>query len=109
MEHEREEMTETVAEVLCWEVARWGDSRSARRPVPQAGRRRRLPLDAGALRADFFDFLRAIDVMALWEQGYGVVIHREMVPGVQDCPALGGEDPVWDEAQQCPVPFAVQR
>lgn len=40
-------------------------------------------LDEGALLDDFFRFLQAIGVMALWEEVHGAAIHREMLPFVQ--------------------------
>ena len=52
-------------------------------------------LDEGALLDDFFHFLRAIGVIALLADVPGTAIHREMVPFVQDYPALGAEDLVW--------------
>lgn len=53
-------------------------------------------LDEGAVLDAFLHCLQAVGVMPLLEQAHGAAIQREMVPFVQDCPALGGEDPVWD-------------
>jgi len=103
-----DEITQNLAERLCWEVARRDDSRVARRlyrkPLVDGVYR----LDAGALLDDFLHFLQAIGVMELLEEAHGAAIQREMVPFVQDCPALRGEDPVWDGAHQCPAQLAVQ-
>jgi hypothetical protein len=43
MRQTHNEITQNVAERLCWEVARRDDSRVARRLVPQAGSRWGLP------------------------------------------------------------------
>ena len=109
MEHTREEMTENLAERLCWEVARRDDSRIARRLYRKQLIDGVYRLDAGALLDDCFHFLRAIGVMARLEQVRGAAMQRAMVPFVQDCPGLWVEDPVWDYEHQCPAPFAVQR
>jgi len=102
-------MTENLAKRLCWEVAHRDDSRIARRLYRKQVVDGVYRLDAGALLDDFFSFLQAIGVMPLLEQVHGAAIHREMVPFMQDCPALWAEDPVWDEEHQCPAHFAVQR
>jgi len=65
-------------------------------------------LDEGAVLDDCFHFLQAIGVMPLLEEAHGAAIHREMVPFVQDCPALRREDPVWDREHQCPAQLALQ-
>jgi Transposase DDE domain len=78
-----DEITQNLAERLCWEVARRDDSRVARRlyrkPLVDGVYR----LDEGALLDDFLHFLQAIGVMALLEEAHGAAIHREMVPFVQ--------------------------
>ena len=53
-------------------------------------------MEAGALPDDFFDCMQASGMMALLEQVHGAAIHGEMVPVMQDCPALWGEDSVWE-------------
>ena len=53
-------------------------------------------LDEGAVLDDFFQFLRALGVMDLLAEVQGRAIQREMVPCVQDYPALWVEDALWD-------------
>jgi hypothetical protein len=78
-----DEITQNLAERLCWEVARRDDSRVARRlyrkPLVDGVYR----LDEGALLDDFFHFLQAIGVVVLLEEAHGAAIHRQMVPFVQ--------------------------
>jgi DDE family transposase len=78
-----DEITQNLAERLCWEVARRDDSRVARRlyrkPLVDGVYR----LDEGALLDDFFHYLQAIGVMVLLEEAHGAAIHRQMVPFVQ--------------------------
>ena len=104
----REEITPNLAERLCGEVARREDSRVARRLYRKQVVDSVYRLDAGAVLDDFFHFLQAIGVMGLLEEAHGAAIHREMLPFVQDCPALRRETPVWDGAHQCPAQLAVQ-
>jgi hypothetical protein len=78
-----DEITQNLAERLCWEVARRDDSRVARRLYRKQLVDGVYQLDEGALLDDFFHFLRAIGVMALLEEAHGVAIHREMLPFVQ--------------------------
>lgn len=78
-----DEITETLAERLCWEVARRDDSRVARRVYRKQvvdGVYRR---DEGALLDDFLHFLQAIGVMALLDEAHGAAGHRAMIPFVQ--------------------------
>jgi hypothetical protein len=77
------ELTENVAERLCWEVARRDDVRIARRLYRKAVVDGVYRLDEGALLDDFFHFLRGIRVMALLEEVHGTAIQREMLPYVQ--------------------------
>jgi hypothetical protein len=83
MEQTHDEITQNLAERLCWEVARRDDSRVARRlyrkPLVDGVSR----LDEGAVLDDFFHFLPAIGVMVRWEEAHGAAIHREMLPFVQ--------------------------
>jgi hypothetical protein len=78
-----DEITQNLAERLCWEVARRDDSRVARRlyrkPLVDGVYR----LDEGALLDDFFHFLQAIGIMGLLEEAHGAAMHRQMVPFVQ--------------------------
>jgi hypothetical protein len=83
MRQKRGEMTENLAERLCWEVARRDDARVARRlyrkPLVDGVYR----LDEGAVLDDFFHFLDAIGVMGLLSDVHGTAMQREMVPFVQ--------------------------
>jgi hypothetical protein len=79
----RDEITENLAERLCWEVAQRDDSRVARRLYRKQLVDGVYRLDEGALLDDFFHFLQAIGVMSLLEEAHGAAIHREMVPFVQ--------------------------
>jgi hypothetical protein len=108
MAHTHEEITQTLAERWCWEVARRDDSRVARRldRTPRVDGVDRL--DAGARRDDCLHCLQAIGVMARWEDAPGAAIHRERRRFGQDGPALRGADPGWAGAQPCPAPLAVQ-
>jgi Transposase DDE domain len=78
-----DEITQNLAERLCWQVARRDDTRVARRLYRKQVVDGVYRLEAGALLDDFFHFLQAIGVMALLEQVHGAAIHREMVPFVQ--------------------------
>jgi hypothetical protein len=83
MEQTHDEITQNLAERLCWEVARRDDSRVARRlyrkPLVDGDYR----LDEGALLDAFCHFLQAINVMTLLEEAHGAALHRQMVPFVQ--------------------------
>ena len=78
-----DELTQNLAERLCWEVARRDDSRVARRLYRKQLVDGVYRLDEGALLDDFFHFLQGIGVMALLEEVHGAAIHREMLPFVQ--------------------------
>ena len=78
-----DEITQNLAERLCWEVARRDDSRVARRLYRKQLVDGVYRLDEGALLDDFFHFLQAIGVMGLLEEAHGTAMHREMVPFVQ--------------------------
>src|SRR6266545_7664747 len=78
-----DEITQHLAERLCWQVARRDDTRIARRLYRKQVVDGVYRLDEGALLDDFFHFLRAIEVMALLEQVHGTAIQREMIPFVQ--------------------------
>jgi Transposase DDE domain len=79
----RDEITQNLAERLCWEVARRDDSRVARRLYRKQLVDGVYRLDEGALLDDFFHYLQAIGVMALLEEAHGAAIQRQMVPFVQ--------------------------
>src|SRR5262245_24581165 len=78
-----DEITQNLAERLCWQVARRDDLRIARRLYRKQVVDGVYRLDAGARLDDFFHFLQAIEVMALLEQVHGTAIQREMLPFVQ--------------------------
>jgi hypothetical protein len=79
----RNEITQNLAERLCWQVARRDDGRVARRLYRKQVVDGVYRLDEGAVLDDFFHFLRAIGVMTLLEEAHGTAIQREMVPFVQ--------------------------
>ena len=108
MQQTKEEMTPPLAERLCWEVACRDDGRVARRLYRKQLVDGVYGLAEGALLDDFLHFLQAIGVMTRLEEAHGAAIHRQMIPFVQDCPALRREDPVWDGEHECPAPLAVQ-
>jgi hypothetical protein len=83
MRHTEDELTQNLAERLCWEVARRDDTRVARRLYRKQEVDGVYRLDQGAVLDDFFQFLRTIGVMALLEEVHGAAIQREMVPYVQ--------------------------
>jgi Transposase DDE domain len=78
-----DEITQNLAERLCWQVAQRDDSRVARRLYRKQVVDGVYRLDEGAVLDDFFHFLQAIGVMALLGQVHGAAIQREMVPFVQ--------------------------
>jgi hypothetical protein len=81
-------MAQNLAERLCWQVARRDDARVARRlyrkPVVDGVDQ----LDEGALLDAFFYFLQELGVGNWLGDLQGTGGQREMVPFVQDCPAL---------------------
>jgi Transposase DDE domain len=83
MRQSNDELTQNLAERLCWEVARRDDTRIARRLYRKQEVDGVYRLDEGAVLDDFFQFLRTIGVMALLEEAHGAAIQREMVPYVQ--------------------------
>jgi hypothetical protein len=84
----RDEIAQNLAERLCWQVARRDDSRVARRlywkPLVDGVYR----LDEGAVLEDFFYVLHQLGAVDLLGHVQGTAVQREMVPFVQDCPAL---------------------
>jgi Transposase DDE domain len=79
----RDEITQNLAERLCWEVARRDDSRVARRLYRKQVVDGVYRLDEGALLDDFLHFLDSIGVLELLSDVHGTAIQREMVPFVQ--------------------------
>jgi hypothetical protein len=77
------EITQNLAERVCWEVARRDDARVARRLYRKQPFNGVYRLDEGALLDDFFHFLQAIGVMELVEAAHGAALQREMLPFVQ--------------------------
>ena len=78
-----DEITQNLAERVCWQDARRDDMRIARRLYRKQVVDGVYRLDEGALLDDFFHFLQAIEVMPLLEQVHGTAIQREMLPFVQ--------------------------
>lgn len=78
-----DEITQNLAERLCWEVARRDDARVARRLYRKQEVDGVYRLDEGAVLDDFFHFLDQRGVMALLTEVRGTAIQREMVPSVQ--------------------------
>jgi hypothetical protein len=83
MRQTHDEITQNLAERLCWEVARRDDARVARRLYRKQEVDGVYRLDEGAVLDDFFHFLEAIGVMPLLEQVHGVALQREILPFVQ--------------------------
>jgi hypothetical protein len=83
MSQTQDEITQNLAERLCWEVARRDDARVARRWYRKQLVDGVYRLDEGALLDEFFHFLQAIGVMSLLEEAHGAAVQREMVPFVQ--------------------------
>src|SRR5919109_2941498 len=77
-----DEITQNLAERLCWEVARRDDARVARRLYRKPEVDGVYRLDEGAVLDDFLPFLQALGVRALLEEVPGTAIPREMVPVV---------------------------
>jgi Transposase DDE domain len=84
MRQTHDEITQNLAERLCWEVARRDDARVARRLSRKQEVDGVYRLDEGAVLDECFHFLQSTGVMALLEQVHGSAIQREMVPYVQD-------------------------
>jgi hypothetical protein len=83
MRQTQDEITQNLAERLCWEVARRDDARVARRLYRKQEVDGVYRLDEGAVLDEFFHFLQVIGVMSLLEELHGTAIQREMVPYVQ--------------------------
>ncbi len=83
MEQTREAIAQTLAERLCWQVARRDDSRVARRLYRKQVVDGVYQLDEGALLDDFFSFLQELGVGDWLGEVQGTAVQREMVPFVQ--------------------------
>lgn len=91
-----DEITQHLAERLCWQVARRDETRIARRLYRQHMGDGVYRLDEGALLDDFFHFLQELGVMAMRQATHGAGIDRVMVPVVQYLLLYGLQTPVWD-------------
>jgi hypothetical protein len=78
-----DEITQNLAERLCWQVARRDDARIARRLYRKQLVDGVYRLDEGAVLDDFFHFLDQVGVKALLEEVRGAAIQRAMLPFVQ--------------------------
>src|SRR5262245_45127276 len=83
MGHTPDEITQNLAERLCWQVARRDDARIARRLSRQQLVDGVYRLDEGAVLDDFFHCLYQVGVMALLAEVRGAALHRERLPFVQ--------------------------
>jgi Transposase DDE domain len=83
MPQTNDEITQNLAERLCWEVARRDDARIARRLYRKQLVDGVYRLDEGAVLDDFFHFLDQIGVMALLAEVHGAAVQREMLPFIQ--------------------------
>jgi hypothetical protein len=104
-----DEITRNLAERLCWQVARRGDSRVARRLYRTQEVDGVYRLDEGAVLDEFFHFLQSTGVMALLEQVHGAAIQREMLPFVQYVVLYGLKTLFGIESMHALPPLAVQR
>jgi hypothetical protein len=77
------EITQNLAERLCWEVARRDDTRIARRRCRKQEVDGVYRLDEGTVLDDFFHFLEQVRVMALLAEVHGAGIQRELLPCIQ--------------------------
>jgi Transposase DDE domain len=83
MPQTHDEITQNLAERLCWEVAHRDDARIARRLYRKQVVDGVYRLDEGAVLDDFFHFLDQVGVMALLAEVHGAAIQREMLPFIQ--------------------------
>lgn len=90
----RDEVTQNLAERLCWEVARRDDSRVARRLYHTQGVDGVYRLDEGAWLEEFFHVLQARGVMTWLEEVQGTSMPRVLVPFVHDR-VLYGRKTLW--------------
>jgi hypothetical protein len=80
MPQTNDEITQNLAERLCWEVARRDETRIARRLYRKQVVDGVYRLDEGAVLDDFFHFLEQVGVMALLAEAHGAGIQRQMLP-----------------------------
>src|SRR5215510_1102387 len=83
MRQTHDEITQNLAERLCWQVARRDDARVARRLYRKQEVDGVYQLDEGALLDDFFYFLQELGVGTALDAVPGAGVQREMVPFVQ--------------------------
>jgi hypothetical protein len=83
-----EAVQQNLAERLCWQAACRDDSRVARRLYRKQVGDGVHQLDEGALLDHFFYFRQELGVGNWLDDIQGTAVQREMVPIVQDCPAL---------------------
>jgi hypothetical protein len=83
MSQTRDEITQSLAERLCWEVARRDDSRMARRLYRKQLVDGVYQLDERALLDDLFHFLDQVGLMGMLSEVHGTAIQREMLPCAQ--------------------------
>jgi hypothetical protein len=77
-----DEITQNLAERLCWEVARRDDARIARRLYRKQLVDGVYRLDERAVLDDFFHFLAQLGVLTLLAEIRGAAVQREMLPFV---------------------------
>jgi hypothetical protein len=75
-----DEITQNLAERWCWQAARRGDVRLARRLYRQQEVDGVYRLDEGAVVDAVSHFLQGIGIMSLLEEGHGAAIQRQMLP-----------------------------
>jgi hypothetical protein len=83
MQQTYDEITQNLAERLCWQVARRDEARIARRLDRKQVIDGVYRLDEGAVLDDFFHFLEPVGVTALLAEVHGAGIQRAMLPFVQ--------------------------
>jgi hypothetical protein len=83
MQQTRDEITQNLAERLCWEAARRDDTRIARCLYRKQVVDGIYRLDEGAVLDDFFSFLQDLGVLELMGPVRGTATERAMVPVMQ--------------------------
>jgi len=105
-----DEITQNLAERLCWEVVCRDDARGTRRLYRKPLGDGVYRLDEGALRDDFLNCLQASGVMELLEEAHAATIQRERVPFVPYVLLYGVKTPFGRRASMpCPACCAVMR
>ncbi len=84
MKQARDELTQHLAERLCWPVARRDETRIARRLYRQPVVDGVYRLNEGAVLDDFLQCLRAVGGRTRLAEAHGAASHRALVPCVQD-------------------------